>query len=342
MTITNRSTTWQRGCTIGLISLLGILSNGVYPHSIAAQNLSATSKANQTTYEDDKIRVVIQDCNRKLQDLICQAILTSKNGDRPIDLNGSSIKLIDMEGNEYYPSSLKLANRPSANNSIKTDLVENVPFRASFVFSKVPANVTKIALLQIPLGGVNSTAKFRNLAVVDPNSAATTPAPTGGSKPTRINPDVSSDNSLICPDNTKVMYRAISKHYSMYICGGKTPTHYVGQSRDGSEGITLRLRYYDRTRFSADNGETNYTIAADKLTISKDNKIVYQEKIEVVQPMSGTKVVEAAPVPKRKAAVTTGEGATTPKPKRKVTTVTTEPTPTPKRKPTKKKVVSGS
>lgn len=322
-----------------------MLSSGVYPHPLAAQNLSATNKANLTTYEDDKIKVIIQDCTRKLQDLICHAVLTSKNSDRLIDLNGSNIKLIDMEGNEYYPSSLKLANRTSANNSIKTDLVENVPFQASFVFGKIPASVTKIALLQIPLGGINATAKFRNLAIVDPTSPTPSPVATGGSKPTRINPEVSSDNSLICPDNTKVMYRATSKHYLLFICGAKTPTHYVGQSRDGSEGITLRLRYYDRTRFSADNGETNYTIAADQLTISKDNKIVYQEKIEVLQPLPGTKVAEVVPTPKRKPTVTTAEGTTIPKPKtkRKATTVTPEPTPIPKRKATvKKKVTSDS
>ena len=337
--MTNRSILWQRGCAIGLLSLLGVLIGGVYPHQLVAQSLTAASKANLSTYEDDKIKVVIQDCNRKLQDLICQAVLTSKISDRPIDLNGSNIKLVDMEGNEYYPSSLKLANRPSANNSIKADLIENVPFRASFIFSKIPANVTRVALLQIPLGGINATAKFRNLAVVDSTSPTTNPVATGGSKPTRINPEVSSDNSLICPDNTKVMYRAASKHYLMFICGGKTPTHYVGQSRDGSEGITLRLRYYDRTRFSADNGETNYTIAADQLTISRDSKIVYQEKIEVLQSLPGAKVAEVAPAPKRKSAVTTAEGAITPKPKikRKVTTVTTEPTPTPKRKATSKK-----
>ncbi len=59
-------------------------------------------------------------------------------------------------------------------------------------------------------------------------------------------------------------------------------------TKDGSQGITLRLRYYDRTQFLADNGETNYTVAANRLVIRKDNKIVYQEKIQILQALPGT------------------------------------------------------
>jgi hypothetical protein len=332
LTMTNRS--------IGLMSLLGILCTWIYPYQVAAQTATGTVKNNPTTYEDDKIKVVIQDCNRKIQDLICQATLTSKNSDRPIDLNSTNIKLIDAEGNEYYPSSLRLANRTSMNNSIKAELVENIPFKASFIFGKIPASVTRIALFQIPIGGINATAKFRNLVVVEPNSpkspqvaAAVLPV-----KPSKVSSD-SKDSSLICPDNTKILYRATSKHYQMYICGNKNPTHYVGQSRDGSEGITLRLRYYDRRRFSADNGDTNYTIAANKLIISKDGKVIYQERIEVTQPLPGNvaAVEETTPTPvkKSKRTATVTEEPTPVKTKRKKT-ITPEVTTTPKRKSTER------
>jgi hypothetical protein len=320
------------------MSLLGILSAWIYPHQVAAQTATGTVKNNPTTYEDDKIKVVIQDCNRKLQDLICQATLTSKNSDRPIDLNSTNIKLIDAEGNEYYPSSLRLANRPSTNNSIKTELVENIPFKASFIFAKIPASVTRIALFQIPIGGINATAKFRNLVVVEPNPPKSTQITAAilPTKPAKVSSD-SNDSNLICPDNTKILYRATSKHYLMYICGNKNPTHYVGHSKDGSEGITLRLRYYDRSRFSADNGDTNYTIAANKLIISKDSKVIYQEKIEVTQPLPGTvaAVDEPTPTPvkKTKRTATVTEEPAPIKTKRKKTT-TPEVTTTPKRKST--------
>jgi hypothetical protein len=322
------------------MSLLGILSTWIYPHQVAAQTATGTIKNNPTTYEDDKIKVVIQDCNRKLQDLICQATLTSKNSDRPIDLNSTNIKLIDAEGNEYYPSSLRLANRTSANNSIKAELVENVPFKASFVFGKIPASVTRIALFQMPIGGINATAKFRNLVVIEqttpkavPIAAAILPV-----KSPKVSSESSKDNSLICPDNTKILYRATSKHYRMYICGNQNPTHYVGHSKDGSEGITLRLRYYDRSRFSADNGDTNYTIAANKLIISKDSKVIYQEKIEVTQPLPGTvAATEEAPAPvkksKRTATVTEEPTPIKTKPKK---TATPAVTTTPKRKSTER------
>jgi hypothetical protein len=282
----------------------GFLGICLYPHQLSAQVPTTTIKSNPATYEDDRIKVVVKDCSRKLQDLICKAILTSKNSDRTVNLNGKNIKLVDFEGNEYYSTSLRLANRNSENNSIETELVENIPFKASFVFAKIPATLTQVALLQIPLsGGINTTAKFRNFTVATPSNVVVkptkSPAPTVVAASTA--PEVVSDNNLICPDRTKILYRATSKSYLMYICGAKNPTHYVGLSKDGSQGITLRLRYYDKTQFSADNGETNYTIAADRLIIRKDNKIIYQEKIQVLQALPGTIAVEeTTPKPKPK------------------------------------------
>jgi hypothetical protein len=202
---------------------------------------------------------------------------------------------VDFEGNEYYPTRLQLANRSSENNTIRTELIENVPVKATFVFAKVPTNLSQIALLQIPLsGGINTTTKFRNFGTIALEN--------GGSRPVRpstaigevatVMGEIGSDNSLVCPDSTKILYRATSKSYLMYICGTKMPTHYVGLSKDGSQGITLRLRYYDRTQFSADNGETNYTIAANRLIIRKDSKIIYQERIQVLQALPGTIATE--------------------------------------------------
>jgi hypothetical protein len=278
----------------------GLLSIWLYPHQLLAQQVpSPAIKTNPATYEDDRVKVVIQDCSRKLQDLICKAILTSKNRDRTVDINGNNIKLVDFEGNEYYPTSFRLANRVSENNSIRAELIENIPFKANFVFNKIPTNITQVALLQIPLtGGIETVAKFRNfgvavtpanIIVVKPAKTPTTVINTPSPNP---NTDVSNDPNLICPDRTKILYRATSKSYLMYICGIKNPTHYVGLAKDGSQGITLRLRYYDRTQFSADNGETNYTIAANRLIIRKDNKIVHQEKLQVLQALPGTNLPE--------------------------------------------------
>jgi hypothetical protein len=278
------------------MSWCGLLSIWLYPHQLLAQQVTNTLiKNNPATYEDDRVKVVIQDCSRQLQDIICKAILTSKNSDRKIELNGNNIKLVDFEGNEYYPTSLALANRTSENNAIEAELVENIPFKASFIFNKIPQNFTQIALLQIPLsGGIDTTVKFRNFAVSSANIVVAKPlkssTPRVGSA--NVVTQTSSDNNLICPDRTKILYRATSKGYLMYICGAKNPTHYVGLARDGSQGITLRLRYYDRTQFSADNGEINYTIAANRLIIRKYNKIIYQEKIQVLQALPGSIIPE--------------------------------------------------
>ncbi len=286
------------------IGLLGIASAWFYPHQLAAEGI-AVAKTNPTTYEDDRIKIVVQDCTRKPQELVCQATLTSKNSDRAIDLNGNNIKLVDVEGNEYYPTSLKVANKTSENNLLKTELVENLPVKASFVFGKTPANLAQVELLQIPIttAGVSTTAKFRKFAVINPNNIVVKPPKTStpSSKLATSNSEVNVENISICPESTKIMYRATSKDYLLYICGAKNPTHYVGQSRDGSQGIMLRLRYYDRTQFSADNGETNYTIAANRLVIRKGGKIIYQDKIEVLQALPGVKTAEeSTPITKPK------------------------------------------
>jgi hypothetical protein len=284
--------------SIGIFSLLSLLSIWLHPYPVSAQIPISTPTNNSTTYEDDRVKVIVQSCNRKLQDLICQATLTSKNSDRIVNINANNVKLVDFEGNEYYPSLLRLANRTSENSLIRTELIENIPFKASFVFPKIPIGVTKIALLQIQLsGGLDTNAKFRNLVASDLKLVKPNSTPLSTAKTASISPEINSDNSSICPDNTKIFYRATSKHYSIYICGNKNPTHYVGLARDGSQGITLRLRYYDRTQFSADNGDTNYTIATDRLIIRKDNKVLYRERIQVLQALPGT-IVAGEPQPR--------------------------------------------
>jgi hypothetical protein len=270
------------------VGLFGVLSIWLCSAPVFAQVVGPNLKNTATTYEDDRIKIALQDCSRKQQDTVCQATLTSKNGDRTIDLNGNAVKLVDLEGNEYAATSIRLANRTSENNSIKTELIENIPFKASFIFSKVPTNLAQVALLQIPLSGsVNAIAKFRSVAIGD--RAMTTV------KTAKTVKENNTDNTSVCPDNTKVFYRATSKDYLIYICGAKNPTHYVGLAKDGTQGITLRLRYYDRTQFSADNGDTNYTIAANRLVIRKDSKVVYQDKIQVLQALPGTTVEEDTP-----------------------------------------------
>jgi hypothetical protein len=323
--------------SIAIFGWLSVASICLSPHQLLAQPFKVSVSSTPTAYEDDKIKITAQDCSRKLQDLVCQATFTSKGGDRAIYLNGGNIRLVDFDGNEYRPSSIKLANLVSENNVVGTELVESVPFKAIFAFGKVPTSVTKFALLQIPLGGgLSGIAKFRNVEVVDstpakpiktPTTATTTP-----SKTTTLSSDVSTELALVCPDNTKILYRAVSKSYLMYICGGKNPTHYVGLAKDGSQGITLRLRYYDRTRFSADNGATNYTIAANKLIITKSGEMIYQEKIEVLQSLPIKPTVEATPTkvqPKK----TTAVEATPAKVQTKKAPTVLEPKP-PVKKPT--------
>jgi hypothetical protein len=308
--MTNRS--------IGILSFIGLLSMMLHPHQLAAQAPPEKAENISNAYEDDRIKIVVQACNRKLQDLICQAILTSKNSDRTVDLNGNNIKLVDFEGNEYYPNSLRVGNRISENNLIRTELVENVPFKASLVFAKIPATVTKIALLQVPLnGGITTVAKFRNLATLDPVTPTVNAAKI-------VNPQVSSNNSLICPDRTKILYRAVSKSYLMYICGVKNPTHYVGIAKDGTQGITLRLRSYDRTRFSAYNGNNSYTIATDRLIIKKDGDVI-QEKIEVLQPLAAKVTIEDS-TPKISPQKSTTSTSTDNIPRKKSTTSTSTDT----------------
>lgn len=284
--------------TSGLLGLASIL--WLYPHPSLAQPLlwriaqtpfGSVKNNTSATYEDDRIKVVVRECGRKQEVLTCQAVLTSKNNDRPLKLNGNSIKLVDFEGNDYNPIGFRLANKASENNAIETELVENVPFKASFNFGKLPTNFDRIALLQIPisLNGNPATLKFRNLTIASSGGVpiAIEAAKSSGNKTSSPSDTSTNNNSAsICPDNTKILYRAASKSYLLYVCGSNNPTHLIGRTKDGTPEFNLRLRHHERTKFIADNDNTSYTIAADRLIVRKDNKTIAQEKIQVLQALS--------------------------------------------------------
>jgi hypothetical protein len=271
---------------VGLISIVSIVN-------LAGMAIAQTEKANLGTFEDDRIKIVLQDCTHKQAELICQAILTSKNGDRAIELSSDTIKLVDVDGNEYYPNNLRIANRTNP-KKIQTELVENASFRTSITFSKVPTSVTKFALLQLPLGSsLNLVAKFRNLSLTATNDVAQTPKAKPQSSPVAVNnPANTNSNSnseaAICPENTKVLYRAASSTRSLYICGSKKPTHYVSTPKDGKETTTVKLLSYDKNYFVAESGATRYVIVGSRFAITKSERVVAQEKIEILQPLVKT------------------------------------------------------
>jgi hypothetical protein len=322
---------------IALLCSFGIFSLPLYPLPVKAQSPSNNIiRENSNIYDNDRLRFVIQTCARKQEDLICQGTVASKITDRQIEFNLSNIKLVDVEGNEYYPSSLTLANRSSENNSLKTELVVNINVKTTLVFSKIPASVKRIALLNIPLEIEQDTAiaKFRNLSVAavtdgtdktspklsttsttskdngntnKPKSKLSTTSTTSKdngntnkpkSKLSATSTNSSNDNqdlSLICPEKTKILYRAASKNNLLFICGAKNPAYFVTQAKDGSQGMTLRLRSYNKKRFSADNGNVNYAIGGDQFTVTKNGKVVSQEKISILQPLVGSTATNSAP-----------------------------------------------
>jgi hypothetical protein len=271
-----------------------------------AQSPSNIIKENGSTYENDRIRFTLQKCQRKQDNLICQGTLTSKKNDRGIELNLSTIKVIDFEGNEYYPNSLRLANRSSENNVLKTELVGNINVKTIIVFPKFPSNVDRIALLNIPIDVEQETtiAKWRNVDIAATNSSPEKTKPKSSATATTTTVNANNDSTLICPETTKIMYRAASKDDLLFICGAKTPTYFVSQAKDGSQGITLRLRYYDKKRFSADNGAVNYTIVGNRFTVTKGGKTISQAKISILQPLATSTATNSDPQPQQSAPTT--------------------------------------
>jgi hypothetical protein len=282
---------------IALLGSLTLLSLPLPQLSALAQSPSNNIiRDNSNIYDSDRLKFVIQTCNRKQEDIICQGTIASKVTDRAIEFNLSNIKLIDFEGNEYYPNSLRLANRSIDSNSLKTELVVNINVKTTIVFPKVPPSVNKIALLNIPLEleQDNAIAKFRNLSILSTNSIDKNQPK---SSSTAVKPTVKTNNdaNLICPETSKILYRAASKDNLLFICGAKNPAYFVTQSKDGTQGMTLRLRSYDKKSFSADNGATNYAIAGVRFTITRNGKVVSQEKISILQPLTGSTATNPTP-----------------------------------------------
>jgi hypothetical protein len=279
------------------------ISIGIMGSSIALISpvlaLTQAEKNTSATYEDDRLKVTVKGCDRQQQELICQAILTSKNGERQISLTSDTIKLVDFEGNEFYPNNITIANR-SHPKQLDAELVENATFRASISFINVPKNITKFALFQMPLGNNNAIAKFRNLALgraivqtkpSDNNNSPTTTA--------AKSPSPSTTNNL-CPNNTKVVYRAATNQRLLYICGKNQPTHYVSTDKDGNEKLVLTLQSHGKNRFVAEKESTRYVINGNRFSIAQNERVVLQEKLEVLSTQPKPTVTNNQTPTKRK------------------------------------------
>ncbi len=158
---------------IGLFSLTAcFLSTGIVAPVLSQPQSQPQSQEYPTQVATDGSPVPttweLKSCARKQNSIVsCILSLTrSSDGGYGISTNKDT-KIVDAEGNEYYPSKVQVGKRIAGPGSPLTfDMAQNANYPTTIDFTGVPTSVSQITLLQIWNGGFYGV-KFRNVPIIN-------------------------------------------------------------------------------------------------------------------------------------------------------------------------------
>lgn len=107
------------------------------------------TNTNLVIAEDDNFKFMIQSCLRKGQTVSCEVLITNPSSeDKTITVragqvwgNGAHPRIIDIEGNEYYPDTIAIgqsvASRDggSLGSTLEKRFLRGIPTKVNFTFS---------------------------------------------------------------------------------------------------------------------------------------------------------------------------------------------------------------
>lgn len=127
----------------------------------AAQNVATIQKI-----ETESFLFELKQCRLVSTTVTCELVITNQGVDREIYLDDET-RMFDDANNEYKSKQVKLANKQG--NWTRGLMVANVPTKTSFTFEEVPAQATKVSLLDIYCVPQNNSrpfhAQFRNFPI---------------------------------------------------------------------------------------------------------------------------------------------------------------------------------
>lgn len=88
----------------------------------------------------------------------------------------------------------------------------------------------------------------------------------------------------ICPDDNAAVNRyAETASYQLWICSSANnpniPRYYVGDAKNGSGGITLRLASYSPNQYVAVNNNYRYVLNRNQLVVTRNGKVILRERV---------------------------------------------------------------
>ena len=174
-----------------LITLSSLIFLGTAAYN---NNYKATAQQNNTTSvervgnkpSNSKVKIaeiegytgVVKSCTRSVKSVTCEVLITTQKEDSRIHLDGSPsasydseyTRIIDNNGNEYPASSVGYGNKESR-YYVSLDLIQAVPQKVIFSFTKIPAEVNKIAVLEVSVRDIGKgkfKLDFRDVVIFDP------------------------------------------------------------------------------------------------------------------------------------------------------------------------------
>ena len=157
------------GLVIG--STAAIMTNQKVFGSTVQTKEAQTNVAN--IVEEDNFRFKLNSCSRRGKTISCSLSITNLDKDRELRFwsgSNNSPRIIDSEGNEYFPKKVDLGSKTTAttNNYVVTKLIQGIPIKAAFHYD-VPQNISKLAILEVNYvlsGSIPNKAEFRDISIV--------------------------------------------------------------------------------------------------------------------------------------------------------------------------------
>lgn len=155
---------------IGLFSLTAC----VFSAGIIAPVLSQSQEYPTQVATDGSVTWELKSCAKKQNNVVSciVSISTSQDGLYGIFVQNST-KLVDVEGNEYYPIKAQLLKRVAgAGSLLDFNMAKDSQYKVTIDFGDVPTSVLYGTLLQIAANHtISGGAKFRNVPIINPDGS---------------------------------------------------------------------------------------------------------------------------------------------------------------------------
>jgi len=151
---------------IGLLSL----TTCFFSAGIVAPVLSQSQEYPSQVSTDGSVTWELKSCAKKQNTIVSCIVSISTSQDGPYDISvQNSTKLVDVEGNEYYPIKAQILKRVAGAGSIlEFNMAKDSQYKVTIDFGDVPTSVPYATLLQILVHHSNrGGVKFRNVPIIN-------------------------------------------------------------------------------------------------------------------------------------------------------------------------------